>query len=596
MGAPRAALLAAALVWPSGAGQTAEVLRGCGVPVEQVRLVLPGGDVAAAGEMQVAFIGGSDAVRVRWRKWGSGDAFHESTPRRVEPYHGFDDKFGQRLFNVAVMSQLTEGKYLYEIVDDPSGVQQEEEESAAERRGRRESANERESATPNARRSATSLRDGLLQSALNDVLRSALSGDEEVTTTTEERPWCASAKATYSGEFTFGLKGESLRVAVLGDMGANNFGGHDGCLGGELCFGATKVKEMVGAAADDLDAVFNIGDIAYAAGVDARWEDYGAEIEETSRRVPWMTAVGNHEWGPDANCECGTPYAFRFPMPTNGGAGIDFDAHRKRICHTSVHAATRSGCPFAEDARAFTWQDMAYSLDLGDARMVVVSTAHGIMPGSGQFEWLRRTLSTNPKRWQVVMGHIDECWPCDPLRDVSNSSELETCHCWPHGGAVGEYGAISMGVVQRLMARERLPVDLVLAGHTHEYYLRNCTDVPVCESSEQAPLVVVGGAGYGEEDAPGDAGQERGSQCSRAPYGFVELTFGDDALKVNFRAVPGTGAEGYAEASCRPSGPDACPDVPEVVETGNDRCTPDVFTVVKGGRSARGDVPSEKYV
>lgn len=493
-----AAASAVALAAPgAGAVDGMAVLRGCGVPVGQVKLVLPAGDVAAAGAMQVAFVGGSDAVRVRYWSEGSDEALF-ATPRRIVPYEGFfHDHFGQRLFNLAVLTGLRPGPYQYEIVDDPyAGVPEE---------------------TPPVRALAE---------------------------------WCNAFVAVVQrlrGNFTFGPKADRLRVAVLGDMGASSDGPHNGCFACGRCAGASAVKQMLWEYSGQLDAVFNIGDIAYAAGIDALWEDYALENERVSSRVPWMTAVGNHEWGPDSNCECGTPYAFRYPMPTNDGAGVDFDAHRKPICHPSVHSKHENKCPYADDKRALGWHDMAYSLDIGNARIVVVSTAHGIATGSEQFKWLKKKLTTDPKQWQVVMGHIDACYTCNPLDRAEN--DTEPCYCWPSGGPVGAHGATSMSVVQRLLRQHGLPVDLVLAGHTHEYYVRNCTSLPDCDSGEQAPLVIVGGAGFGDDaGAPSDAG--RGS---RAPYGYVELEFGDDALEVSFRGVAGTGDEDYEAEGFSPA-------------------------------------------
>merc|ERR1711990_781898 len=127
------------------------------------------------------------------------------------------------------------------------------------------------------------------------------------------------------------------------------------------------------------------------------------------------------------------------------------------------------------------------------------------MEGTDQFAWLQRTLTTNPKKWQVVMGHIDGCWPCDPLKP-----NAEPCYCWGDGGPVGDFGAISMTVVQQLLDKHKLPADLVLAGHTHEYYVRNCQSMPSCNVQEGVPLVIVGGAGYGDEANPGDLGKDRG--------------------------------------------------------------------------------------
>merc|ERR1719359_294942 len=163
------------------------------------------------------------------------------------------------------------------------------------------------------------------------------------------------------------------------------------------------------------------------------------------------------------------------------------------------------------------------------------------------------------------MGHIDACYPCDPLYPNTEGP----CYCWSPGGPSGEFGATSMNVVQRLLTTHKLPADLVLAGHTHEYYVRNCTNMPSCNVEDEIPLVVVGGAGFGSEEAPGDSGHTRPGppspfqfrQCSYAPYGFVQLLFGSDAIDVQYRGVDGTGRSDFDTQSCQGvhGDTDACP-------------------------------------
>lgn len=152
-----------------------------------------------------------------------------------------------------------------------------------------------------------------------------------------------------------------------------------------------------------------------------------------------------------------------------------------------------------------------------------------------------------------------------------------------------------MEVVQRLITEHQLPADLILAGHTHEYYVRNCTGMPNCVAQHQVPLVVVGGAGMGPLTAPGDAGLTRPGppspmtfrQCSHAPYGFIELEFGVDAIAVKYNSVPGTGDADFDKENCMadPAAVDseACP--PPSTATGDaERCTPASFTVRKTER------------
>jgi acid phosphatase type 7 len=45
------------------------------------------------------------------------------------------------------------------------------------------------------------------------------------------------------------------------------------------------------------DFALHIGDISYAVGYAARWEQFFAEMMPLASQVPYMTAIGNHEYG-----------------------------------------------------------------------------------------------------------------------------------------------------------------------------------------------------------------------------------------------------------------------------------------------------------
>ena len=48
--------------------------------------------------------------------------------------------------------------------------------------------------------------------------------------------------------------------------------------------------------ADPVDFVMNLGDISYADGNPMDWIDFLTETENVSSRVPYMIAVGNHDY------------------------------------------------------------------------------------------------------------------------------------------------------------------------------------------------------------------------------------------------------------------------------------------------------------
>jgi hypothetical protein len=89
------------------------------------------------------------------------------------------------------------------------------------------------------------------------------------------------------------------------------------------------------------------------------------QIEPVASVVPWMTAIGNHEWGfsesfipsQDSGGECGVPYYAQFPFSVQ-------DANEPWLVQRA-------------------W----YSFDFGAVHVVVMSTEHDFTPGSPQLEW-----------------------------------------------------------------------------------------------------------------------------------------------------------------------------------------------------------------
>jgi len=57
---------------------------------------------------------------------------------------------------------------------------------------------------------------------------------------------------------------------------------------------------VIKAIANDVDSkyinsIFHIGDISYATGFLAEWEFFFQLINPVASRIPYMTAIGNHE-------------------------------------------------------------------------------------------------------------------------------------------------------------------------------------------------------------------------------------------------------------------------------------------------------------
>ncbi|KAJ3675211.1 hypothetical protein LUZ60_004253 [Juncus effusus] len=131
-----------------------------------------------------------------------------------------------------------------------------------------------------------------------------------------------------------------------------------------------------------VDSIFHIGDISYATGFLVEWEYFLQLVQPIASRIPYMTAIGNHERdyfcsgsfysSTDSGGECGVPYASHFQMP---------------MC-----------------TKDRPW----YSIKQGPAHFTIVSTEHEFGTSSTQFEWIKQDLpSVNRTRtpWLIFAGH-----------------------------------------------------------------------------------------------------------------------------------------------------------------------------------------------
>jgi len=156
------------------------------------------------------------------------------------------------------------------------------------------------------------------------------------------------------------------------------------------------------------------GDISYANGEQSVWDEWFNLQAASMQRIPWVTAVGNHE----------------------DEEGYGFTAYEHRFDANGI----AEGEPF--------W----YSRDVPGVHMVFMSTEHAYDSASSQYSWLQADLAaanTPEARAQrpfvVVFGH-------KPMYS-SNSY---------HGSEVELRDVLESLYVEQ-------GVDLVIAGHDHFY-------------------------------------------------------------------------------------------------------------------------------
>ncbi|CAF2765085.1 unnamed protein product [Rotaria sp. Silwood2] len=144
--------------------------------------------------------------------------------------------------------------------------------------------------------------------------------------------------------------------------------------------------------------VLHLGDISYAIGTGTQWDAFMSQMEPITSRVPYMIAIGNHEYdhvtggdkdpsgapgdggfqpkwgnyGYDSGGECAVPVVHRFHSPSNGNG--------------------------------LFW----YSFDVGPMHIVIYSSEHDFRRSSPQYAWFEQELrSVNRSRtpWLIVGSH-----------------------------------------------------------------------------------------------------------------------------------------------------------------------------------------------
>eukprot|EP01117_Protostelium_nocturnum_P005141 TRINITY_DN1866_c0_g1_i1.p1 TRINITY_DN1866_c0_g1~~TRINITY_DN1866_c0_g1_i1.p1 ORF type:complete len:569 (+),score=151.58 TRINITY_DN1866_c0_g1_i1:237-1943(+) len=219
---------------------------------------------------------------------------------------------------------------------------------------------------------------------------------------------------------------------------------------------APETVKKIMAVTNDIDLVLHVGDISYAVGYSAQWDEFLEQIKPVASRVPWMTLPGNHERdfpnsgvpqnGTDSGGECGVPYYKRFPMPT----------------------------PTPDQP----W----YSFESGPVHFVTMSTEHDFTVGSLQNRWIEKDLqSVNRSRtpWVVFSGHR-------PMYiDSTNDSPL--------------WGDQTVAIALRQHVEpllQKYKVDIAFWGHHHTYQ-RTCPVYQTKCAQGNTVHVVIGMAGFG---------------------------------------------------------------------------------------------------
>jgi len=138
--------------------------------------------------------------------------------------------------------------------------------------------------------------------------------------------------------------------------------------------------------------VLLIGDVSYARGREALWDQWAYLTQPYATMVPLMTAIGNHEFdynaslfvGDDSGGECGIALQTRLPMPS---------------------PPMPSGFPKPTEGFSDSpW----YSFEHGAVHFVLLSSEHDFNRSGAQYAWLSADLASVDRSrtpWLIVSSH-----------------------------------------------------------------------------------------------------------------------------------------------------------------------------------------------
>ena len=224
----------------------------------------------------------------------------------------------------------------------------------------------------------------------------------------------------------------------------------------------TKARMAHDVATGGATMLLHAGDISYARGFGSMWDSYFDTMGPIAGRVPYMTAIGNHEqdWSghgatfnvsnEDSGGECGAAYDARLPMPGT--------------------------------SRDKPW----YSFEAGPVHFTVMSTEHAFAPGSEQYAFLAADLATVNRSvtpWLLFVGHRPFVIDSPNHEPVTGDTTV---------------GGRMVAALEPLW--RRYDVDVTVVGHHHSYQ-RTCAMLagscvaPCADGSVPAPTHIVAGHG-----------------------------------------------------------------------------------------------------
>lgn len=273
---------------------------------------------------------------------------------------------------------------------------------------------------------------------------------------------------------------QRVKLIAFGDMGTTSWGvdhaqefSWDFDDRGEVPALNTSKRIKAIAEDDGADFVVHFGDISYAVGALASWDEWLELIRPITEgsALPWMASMGNHEYGwsnsdwtpgqilgtaTDSGGECGVPFITYFP-------------YAQQLPARGRRAPELSQAGICSGGNCSAW----YAFEYGSVHFTMICTEQDLAVGSPQWKWLQKDLASVNRSitpWLVVTGH----------------RPIVVASTWQGDISIATYLTSLLG---ELFAD--FNVDIFWAGHHHSYQ----RFAPVNKPGAYTPFVM-GMAGY----------------------------------------------------------------------------------------------------
>eukprot|EP01025_Chloroclados_australasicus_P060247 TRINITY_DN7717_c0_g2_i5.p1 TRINITY_DN7717_c0_g2~~TRINITY_DN7717_c0_g2_i5.p1 ORF type:complete len:490 (-),score=22.01 TRINITY_DN7717_c0_g2_i5:501-1877(-) len=259
----------------------------------------------------------------------------------------------------------------------------------------------------------------------------------------------------------------------------------------------------------------HVGDLSYADGAPQAWKTFLDLIEPIAQHVPYMIAIGNHEFdykGDDTDKN--DPSGVSHYVPSWG----DFDSH---------DSGGECGIPTVKHFPMTQYQDGGnapfwYSYDYGSVHFITLSSEHSLGHSHPQYAFLEEDLKhidrCGKTPWVIVQIHR----PLYALPASSKNYKIAS-HLRDH--------------IEDLLLKYQ--VDLVVNGHQHIYY-RSCPVAEeVCQKSEFGITNICIGNGGRKLDSSKKYLEDNPQWFvhGKEEYGFAlfDIDAGSDKMKVTMQ-------------------------------------------------------------